>query len=384
MRLPRVSNFTDVDALGLEPGLDVVFVSDPRALTDADLVVLPGTRATLADLAWLRERGLDAAIRAHAGAGRPVLGICGGFQMLGRTITDPDGVEGEPGARAEGLGLLDVSTDFTAAKVLGLPRGSALGAATSGYEIHHGRVTRGADVEEFLGGARSESVFGTMWHGSLEGDAFRTAFLAEVARLRGLPWRPSGVSFPAARERRIDLLADLWRSTSTSTHCSDWPAAARPTACPCCRRGHPAEGAAPGLWQAAAVKEIDLETIRLFLHVLAATVWVGGQITLAALVPALRAAGTDVPKAAANAFNRIAWPAFGVLVLTGIWNVIAEGDQGSDYQNTLMLKYTLVLASGVTAYVHAKAQSRRNMAIFGALTGLTALATLFVGIMLAG
>lgn len=132
------------------------------------------------------------------------------------------------------------------------------------------------------------------------------------------------------------------------------------------------------------MKAIDLETIRLFLHVLAATVWVGGQITLAALVPALRAAGTDVPKAAANAFNRVAWPAFGVLVLTGIWNVIAEGDQGSDYQNTLMLKYTLVLASGVTAYVHSKAQSRRTMAIFGALTGLTAIATLFVGIMLAG
>ena len=132
------------------------------------------------------------------------------------------------------------------------------------------------------------------------------------------------------------------------------------------------------------MKAIDLETIRLFLHVLAATVWVGGQITLAALVPALRAAGTDVPKAAANAFNRVAWPAFGVLVLTGIWNVIAEGDQGSDYQNTLMLKYTLVLAAGVTAYVHSKAQSRRTMAIFGALTGLTALATLFVGIMLAG
>ena len=132
------------------------------------------------------------------------------------------------------------------------------------------------------------------------------------------------------------------------------------------------------------MKAIDLETIRLFLHVLGATVWVGGQITLAALVSALRAAGSDVPKAAANAFNRVAWPAFGVLVLTGIWNVIAEGDQGSDYQNTLMLKYTLVLASGVTAYVHSKAQSRRTMAIFGALTGLTAIATLFVGIMLAG
>jgi putative copper export protein len=134
----------------------------------------------------------------------------------------------------------------------------------------------------------------------------------------------------------------------------------------------------------AAVKHVDLETLRLFLHVLAATVWVGGQITLAALVPALRAAGTDVPKAAANAFNRIAWPAFAVLILTGVWNVIAEGDKGPAYQHTLMLKYTLVLISGVTAYVHAKATSRKMMAIFGALTGLSAIATLFVGIWLAG
>jgi putative copper export protein len=132
------------------------------------------------------------------------------------------------------------------------------------------------------------------------------------------------------------------------------------------------------------VTSVDLETLRLFLHVLAATVWVGGQITLAALVPALRAAGTDVPRAAANAFNRIAWPAFGVLVLTGIWNVLAEGDKGPAYEHTLMVKYTLVVASGVTAYLHARAGSRTTMAVFGALTGLTAIATLFVGIMLAG
>lgn len=129
---------------------------------------------------------------------------------------------------------------------------------------------------------------------------------------------------------------------------------------------------------------IDAETLRLFLHVLAATIWVGGQITLAALVPALRAAGTDVPKAAARAFNRVAWPAFAVLVATGIWNVVAAEDDSDAFQHTLMLKYTLVLASGVTAYVHMKATSRKMMAIFGALTGLTALATLFVGIMLAG
>jgi putative copper export protein len=134
----------------------------------------------------------------------------------------------------------------------------------------------------------------------------------------------------------------------------------------------------------AGVKHVDLDTIRLFLHVLGATIWVGGQITLAALVPALRAAGTEVPKAAANAFNRVAWPAFGLLVLTGVWNVIAEGDKGPAYQHTLSLKYALVVASGVTAFLHARATSRRAMAVWGALTGLTALATLFVGIMLAG
>jgi putative copper export protein len=134
----------------------------------------------------------------------------------------------------------------------------------------------------------------------------------------------------------------------------------------------------------ADVRPVDLETVRLFLHVLGATVWVGGQITLAALVPALRAAGTDVPKAAANAFNRVAWPAFGLLLVTGVWNVAAEGEQGSSYQHTLMLKYALVVTSGVTAFVHARAASRTAMALFGALTGLTALATLFVGIMLAG
>ncbi|WP_028849101.1 cobyric acid synthase [Thermocrispum municipale] len=204
VRLPRISNFTDVDALGLEPDLDVVFVSDPRDLADAHLVVLPGTRATLADLAWLRSRGLDAAIKAHAAAGRPVLGICGGFQMLGRTVSDPNGVEGAVGAHAEGLGLLPVTTTFAVEKALRLPVGEALGAATTGYEIHHGRISRDAGAEEFLGGARSGQVFGTMWHGSLEGDAFRAAFLAEVAALA-----PSGASFPAARERRMELLADL-------------------------------------------------------------------------------------------------------------------------------------------------------------------------------
>src|SRR6478672_1738537 len=129
---------------------------------------------------------------------------------------------------------------------------------------------------------------------------------------------------------------------------------------------------------------VDLETLRLFLHVLAATVWVGGQLVLAALVPALRGAGADVPGVAARAFNRIAWPAFAVLVLTGIWNIAAEGDRGGAYRTTLTVKLVVVAASGVTAFLHARATSRRGMAVYGALTGLTALAALLLGIMLAG
>ncbi|MDZ4234645.1 MAG: cobyric acid synthase [Dietzia sp.] len=203
VRLPRISNFTDVDALGLEPDLDVVFASHPGALADADLVVLPGTRSTIADLAWLRSRGLDRAVLAHAAAGRPVLGICGGFQMLGRVVRDPDGIEGAT-AEAEGLGLLDVETNFVAAKALRLPEGEWLGVPATGYEIHHGRITRGPGVDDFLGGARSGQVFGTMWHGALEGDALRSRFLNEALGLA-----VSGVSFPCAREERLDLLGDL-------------------------------------------------------------------------------------------------------------------------------------------------------------------------------
>ncbi len=103
IRFPRISNFTDIDALSLEPGVEVSWISDPGAVAGVDLVVLPGTRATMADLSWLRFRGLDRAIVAHASAGRPVLGICGGFQMLGRRIHDPEGVEGESTVDVYGL-----------------------------------------------------------------------------------------------------------------------------------------------------------------------------------------------------------------------------------------------------------------------------------------
>jgi putative copper export protein len=130
---------------------------------------------------------------------------------------------------------------------------------------------------------------------------------------------------------------------------------------------------------------VSWDTIRLFLHVLAATVWVGGQITLAALVPVLRRLGMEIPRAAARRFNQVAWPAFAVLVVTGIWNIAAVHAQiHGAYETTLVVKLIAVAISGVTAMMHARARNPRWIAVFGALTGLSALAALFLGVLLAG
>src|SRR6516225_11746953 len=130
---------------------------------------------------------------------------------------------------------------------------------------------------------------------------------------------------------------------------------------------------------------VTWDTIRLFLHVLAATIWVGGQITLAALVPVLRRAGADIPRAAARRFNQVAWPAFGVLLVTGIWNIAAVRSQiHGSYRTTLIVKLVVVAISGVAALLHARARTPAGQAAFGALTGLSALAALFLGVLLAG
>jgi adenosylcobyric acid synthase len=208
VRLPRISNFTDMDALAAEPGVLVRFATSPADLADADLVVLPGTRATVSDLAWLHDRGLAAAVTERVRAGRPVLGICGGYQMLASQIDDP--VESRRGT-VSGLGLLPVRVRFGPDKILGRPRGSALGAPVAGYEIHHGvaEITDPA-VEPFLDGCRRGALWGTSWHGALENDQFRRAFLGDVAALAGRDFRPApDTSFAAIRAARLDVLGDL-------------------------------------------------------------------------------------------------------------------------------------------------------------------------------
>ena len=222
VRVPRLSNVTDIDALSIEPGVGVRLVDHGAALGDPDLVVLPGSKSTVADLAWLRERGFDRALRRLLERDEPglILGICGGYQQLGRTIADR-GIEGGAGT-AEGLGLLDVATTFEPTKVVRQRRGIVMGQAVHGYEIHHGRVDRGAGTlawihlddgygteEEGAVDADRAVVLGTSVHGLFESDAFRALFLTEVGRRRGKAFVPAPTSFGAAREAQIDRLADL-------------------------------------------------------------------------------------------------------------------------------------------------------------------------------
>jgi adenosylcobyric acid synthase len=203
VRLPRLSNWTDVDALRSEPGVLVRFATTPEELADADLVVLPGTRQTVADLQWLRQQGLDQALVRREG---PLLGICGGYQMLGRRVVDD--VESGAGP-VDGLGLLPVTTTFGVDKVLARPAGQWRGCVVdTAYEVHHGRVVADSG-EPFLDGVQVGSVYGTVWHGALESDAFRRAFLAEVAARTGRQWLPGTRAFEDVRQARLDALGDL-------------------------------------------------------------------------------------------------------------------------------------------------------------------------------
>ncbi|MGB3827416.1 MAG: cobyric acid synthase [Ornithinimicrobium sp.] len=208
IRLPHLSNPSDFDPLVMEPDVDLRWATQPGDLADADLVILPGSRATVADLQWVRDRGLDDALR-HSGA--RVLGLCAGYQMLGRRIHDD--VESRVGT-VDGLGLLDVETTFESPKVVSRAAGHAAGTPVAGYQIRWGRP-RGAaqpwlELDDGPEGARDASgdVCGTSLHGVLDGDDFRCGLLADVAAARGRSFTPASVSYAAALEDHLEHLAD--------------------------------------------------------------------------------------------------------------------------------------------------------------------------------
>ncbi|MHB8283541.1 MAG: cobyric acid synthase, partial [Caulobacteraceae bacterium] len=215
-RLSRIANFDDFDALAREPGVDFAFTPPGQALPgDADLIILPGSKATLTDLAFLRAQGWDIDIAAHVRRGGRVLGVCGGYQMLGRLIADPQGVEGPP-ARATGLGLLDVETLLTGDKTLQATHGRVLGAAFDGYEIHVGQTfgpDSGADwiIDDQgrrLGAASADGrIRGAYVHGLFDVGAARTALLAEI----GAP--SDGLDQDAVVDAALDEIAGILESS---------------------------------------------------------------------------------------------------------------------------------------------------------------------------
>jgi adenosylcobyric acid synthase len=203
VRFPRISNSTDVEALACEPGVLVRWVTEPSDLADADVVVLPGSKATVTDLGWLRSSGLANGVAAHAASGKPVLGVCGGLQMLCRSIDDE--VESATG-RTEGLGLLDADVVFAAEKTL-----KHWEVPLRGYEIHHGQLTRSAEVDWLGVGIRNGAVFGTHWHGLLDNDDVRREWLTEAAEAAGRRGFivADDTDVTARRDAQLDLMADL-------------------------------------------------------------------------------------------------------------------------------------------------------------------------------
>ena len=248
VRLPFISNYTDFDALADEPDVNVRYVTTPAELEGAAAIVLPGTKSTIADLAWLRSSGLAVAVQTRAAAGTPLIGVCGGYQMLGRRIHDPGRVESDAGSM-DGLGLLDAETTFAGDKRTVRVEGEVLGAGAAGaqgissaallgpagtplhgYEIHMGRTVlgsgaapllrvRGADGSEHEDGAvalpgagpisevpgPSLAVCGSYVHGLFDHPTLRGAFLNGLRAALGLPARESGAPSP---DDDIDRLAD--------------------------------------------------------------------------------------------------------------------------------------------------------------------------------
>ncbi len=228
VRLKYISNFTDFDPLALEPDVEMLYSDRPADIENADIVILPGSKNTVPDLQWLRERGLDASIRAAAERGSRVIGICGGYQMLGRRIEDPHGVE-SPHPAVEGIGLLDIETVFGTEKKTCRVEAAVLPASgwtgngpLKGYEIHLGdstgdiglfsfRSRSGQVVSERSDGSRKGNCWGTYLHGIFDNDGFRRTVIDEARARKGLSPGPDTVRYEAQQEEAIDRLAGIVR-----------------------------------------------------------------------------------------------------------------------------------------------------------------------------
>jgi adenosylcobyric acid synthase len=229
LRLPRISNFTDVDPLRLEPGVSVDFTTDPGGLEGVDMAVIPGSKNTLADLEWLKKRGFPGALRGLIKRGGTVAGICGGFQMMGDCIKDPLGVESSM-KQAEGLGLINASTVLkgdkrtfqVTAELKGMYAGE--GISLRGYEIHMGETgaqrrpfatvtERNSEPVSIQDGYVSEDgrLWGTYIHGVFDNDRFRQRLLNGLREKKGLPARTSTRGFSSLKEDAISKLAGVVR-----------------------------------------------------------------------------------------------------------------------------------------------------------------------------
>jgi adenosylcobyric acid synthase len=229
VRLPRISNFTDFDALSLEPGVVVRFLDDASEVSDCGALIIPGTKNSIDDLAWLRERGFEVAIRSVRGK-VPILGVCGGYQMLGTDLRDEHGLEGNAAGTVEGLGLLDVVTNFDSydkrtVQVTASIVGHENLGPVRGYEIHMGMTDRGSslplfDIEDLAGkhldGAISADgmVMGSYLHGSFDLPSFRRFFLSKACRNGETPTVSADVrDYDTSVDESIERIASALRSS---------------------------------------------------------------------------------------------------------------------------------------------------------------------------
>ena len=232
VRLPRLSNFTDFSALSRVPGVGVSYADKPAHLEGADLIILPGTKSTLGDLKWLRGSGMEAQILKQHAAGTPVFGVCGGYQIMGQSVSDPEGAEG--GGSLRGMGLLPTDTGFRPEKTtvqssgalgtLGGVLAPLSGMPVTGYEIHMGETTRAADAQPLIRlsragqppievGCRAGNAYGTYLHGVFDAPGVALALAQALAARKGVMLADTAYDTEQYKEEQYERLADTVRQS---------------------------------------------------------------------------------------------------------------------------------------------------------------------------